>query len=262
MKTVAVAAVPVRIIPKLEVKGSNLIKGIHLEGLRIVGKPEEAALRYYADGADELIYQDLVASLYQRDSLLEIVERTARQVFVPLTVGGGVRTQDDIRTLLRAGADKISINTAAVTNPGFIREAAQVFGSQCIVVSIEAKRRGAGWEPYTDCGRQPTGLDALQWASYVAELGAGELLVTSIDQDGTGKGYDLALARTLAEAVPIPVIVCGGAGKSEHIAQVVCEGKADAVAAAHLFHFGRATLPAVKADLHARGISVRRERTS
>lgn len=253
----------VRVIPKLEVKGPNLIKGIHMEGLRIVGKPEEAAVRYYQDGADELIYMDLVASLYQRQYLLDIVQRTAEQVFIPLTVGGGVRTIEDIRTLLRAGADKVSMNTAAVNNPQFVREASRVFGSQCIVVSIEAKRRGDGkWEAYTDCGRQPTGVDVLEWAQRATELGAGEILLTSIDRDGTFRGYDLELVQAVARLVPIPVIACGGAGSPQHVADAVLKGGADAVAAAAMFHFKKATIQDVKSCLAEQGIGVRLDRPS
>lgn len=201
---------PVRIIPKLEVKGSNLIKGIHLEGLRVVGTPEEAALRYYREGADELIYMDIVASLYRRDNLLDVVRRTAEQAFIPLTVGGGVRSLEDFRTLLRVGADKVAMNTAVVSRPDMITEAAEAFGSQCVVVSIEVIRKGPGrWEPYTDNGRTPTGFDAVEWAVKAASLGAGEILLTSIDRDGTCKGYDLELVERITTAVPIPVIASG-----------------------------------------------------
>jgi cyclase len=249
---------PVRIIPKLEVKGPHLIKGIHLEGLRVVGKPEEAALRYYADGADELIYVDIVASLYQRDNLLDVVRRTAEQVFIPLTVGGGVRCIEDVRTLLRVGADKVAINTAAVTRPEMITEAAEAFGSQCIVVSIEAVRREPGvWEPHTDSGRTPTGLDAVEWAVRAAELGAGEILLTSIDQDGTCRGFDLDLVRAVTSSVPIPVIASGGAGNSDHVAAAIESAGADAIAVANILHFNKVTLGRLKDDLRRHGIAVR-----
>jgi imidazole glycerol-phosphate synthase subunit HisF len=252
------AANPIRIIPKLEVKGPHLIKGIHLEGLRVVGKPEEAALRYYADGADELIYIDIVASLYQRDNILEVVRRTAEQVFIPLTVGGGVRNIDDFRTLLRVGADKVAINTAALARPEIITRAATSFGSQCVVVSIEAMHKPGGrWECYVDSGRTATGVDAVDWACRAAGLGAGEILLTSIDRDGTARGFDIALIETVAAAVPIPVIASGGAGNPSHVAEVITEARADAVAIAHLLHFGKHSLQAVKAHLAESGLPVR-----
>jgi imidazole glycerol-phosphate synthase subunit HisF len=251
---------PIRIIPKLEVKGPNLIKGIHLEGLRIVGKPEEAALRYYAEGADELIYMDIVASLYQRDSILEVVRRTADEVFIPLTVGGGVRSIDDFRIMLLVGADKVAMNTAALARPEIISEAATTFGSQCVVVSIEVIRKGPGrWECYTDSGRTPTGVDAVQWAARAAELGAGEILLTSVDQDGTARGFDLELVRTIAAAATIPVIASGGGGHPEHVVQVITAAGADAVALAHLLHFGKHSLSNVKNYLLDAGLPVRRQ---
>ena len=228
----------VRIIPRLDIKGPNLVKGIHLEGLRVLGKPERFARYYYEQGADELLYLDVVASLYGRNSLLDIVRRTAQEIFIPLTVGGGLRCLDDIKEALRAGADKVSINTAAIHHPDLIREASRRFGSSTIVVSIEAIRRPDGrYEAYTDNGRERTGVDAFAWARQAAELGAGELLVTSIDQEGTGEGFDLQLIRTITESVPIPVIACGGAGKLSDVSQVVREGKADAVCLASLLHY-------------------------
>jgi len=227
-----------RIIPKLDIKGPNLVKGIHFEGLRVLGKPERFARWYYEQGADELIYQDAVASLYGRNSLLDIVERTAKEIFIPLTVGGGLRSIEDIRQVLRAGADKVSINTAAMERPELIREAVQHFGSSTIVVSIEAIKRADGtYEAYTDYGRESTGVDALEWAQRAEELGAGELLVTSIGQEGTGKGYDLELTQQIAEAVSIPVIALGGAGCKEHVLEVVEKGKADAVSMASILHY-------------------------
>lgn len=228
----------VRIIPRLDIKGPNLVKGIHLEGLRVLGKPEQFARHYYEQGADELLYLDVVASLFGRNSLIDIVERTSKEIFIPLTVGGGLRTLEDIRTVLRAGADKVSLNTAAIHRPELIREAAQRFGSSTIVVSVEAIRKPDGsYEAYTDNGRERTGLEAIGWALHAAELGAGELLVTSIDREGTGKGFDLELTRRIADAVSIPVIACGGAGTMEHVREVVVEGHADAVCVASLLHY-------------------------
>jgi len=228
----------IRVIPRLDIKGPNVVKGIHLEGLRVLGKPEQFARYYYEQGADELLYMDVVASLYGRNSLVDIVERTSREIFIPLTVGGGLRTLEDIRTVLRAGADKVSLNTAAIRRPALIHEAAQRFGSSTIVVSVEAIRKPDGsYEAYTDNGRERTGVDAFEWALRAAELGAGELLVTSIDREGTGKGFDLELTRRIADAVSIPVIACGGAGTVEHVREVVTEGHADAVCVASLLHY-------------------------
>jgi cyclase len=228
----------IRIIPRLDIKGPNLVKGIHLEGLRVLGKPEQFAQYYYENGADELIYMDAVASLYGRNSLLEIVERTAKDIFIPLTVGGGLRSVEDIRTVLRAGADKVSINTAAIQRPELISEGARAFGSSTIVVSIEAIKKADGsYEAYVDYGRQSTGVDAFEWAVRASELGAGELAVTSINNEGTGKGFDLELTRRIAEAVPIPVIASGGAGQVSHIHEVITEGKADAVSMASILHY-------------------------
>ena len=228
----------VRIIPRLDIKGPNVVKGIHLEGLRVLGKPEQFARYYYEHGADELIYMDIVASLYGRNSLVGIVRRTSQEIFIPLTVGGGLRSLEDITAVLRAGADKVSLNTAAIRRPELIREAAERFGSSTIVVSIEAIRKPNGrYEAYTDNGRESTGVDALDWAVRVAELGAGEILLTSIDREGTGKGFDLALTRMVSEVVSIPVIACGGAGAVEHVCEVVEQGKADAVCLASLLHY-------------------------
>lgn len=228
----------VRIIPRLDIKGPNLVKGIHLEGLRVLGKPEQFARYYYEHGADELVYLDVVASLYGRNSLVEMIKRTSQEVFIPLTVGGGLRTLEDITTVLRAGADKVSLNTAAIKRPEFIREAARRFGSSTIVASIEAIRKPDGrYEAYMDNGREATGVDAMQWAVQAAQLGAGEILLTSIDREGTGKGFDLGLTRMIAEAVPIPVIACGGAGAVAHVSEVIEQGKADAVCVASLLHY-------------------------
>jgi imidazole glycerol-phosphate synthase subunit HisF len=227
-----------RVIPRLDIKGPNLVKGIHLEGLRVLGKPEFFARYYYERGADELLYQDAVASLYGRNSLLEIVERTAREVFIPLTVGGGLRSVDDIRAVLRAGADKVAINTAALRRPELIREAARAFGSSTIMVAIDAIRNPNGaCEACTDYGRERTGIDVFEWAIRACDYGAGELLVTSIDREGTGRGFDIELTRRIARSVPIPVIAGGGAGSIEHIRQVIDEGAADAVSLASILHY-------------------------
>lgn len=228
----------IRIIPRLDIKGPNLVKGIHFEGLRVLGKPEYFARYYYENGADELLYMDAVASLYGRNSLLDIVEKTAREIFIPLTVGGGLRSVDDIRAVLRAGADKVSLNTAAIARPELIREASRAFGSSTIVVSIEAIRMPSGqYEAYVNYGRDRTSVNVFDWAKQAVELGAGELMVTSIDREGTGKGFDLELTRQIAQNVPVPVIAGGGAGKLEHIHHVVSEGHADAVCLASLLHY-------------------------
>ena len=230
----------IRIIPRLDIKGPNLVKGIHFEGLRVLGKPENFARHYFEQGADELIYMDAVASLYGRNSLAAIVERTSREIFIPLSVGGGLRSVDDIRAVLRAGADKVSLNTAAVARPELIREASRAFGSSTIVVSIEAIRRTDGtYEAYTDYGRQASGRNAVEWAVQAVELGAGELVVTSIDREGTARGYDVALTRTIAELVPVPVIASGGAGTAAHVCEVIRDGCADAVSLASLLHYNR-----------------------
>lgn len=247
-----------RLIARLDIKGPNLIKGVHLEGLRVIGDPQEYARRYYEQGADELIYIDIVASLYGRSKLTEIVRRTARDVFVPMTVGGGVRNVDDVRELLRAGADKVAINTAAVRRPELISEVSRRFGAQCMVLSIEAKQQASGrWEVYTDCGRERSGVDAVEWAVRGVQLGAGEILVTSIDREGTRKGFDVALTRAIASAVSVPVIASGGYGEAKHLAEVVREGNADAVAFADVLHYNRTNLPELRAQAQAVGIPVR-----
>jgi len=228
----------IRVIPRLDIKGPNLVKGIHFEGLRVLGKPERFARYYYEHGADELIYMDVVASLYERNSLHDIITRTSREIFIPLTVGGGLRSIDDIRSVLRAGADKVALNTEAIRRPELIREAARMFGSSTILISIEAKKRPDGsYEAYTDNGRVRTGVNVFEWAVRVAELGAGEILLTSIDREGTGAGYDVEMTRKVAESVPIPVIACGGAGCFEHVGEVIVQGKADAASMASIFHY-------------------------
>ncbi|MFA6357073.1 MAG: imidazole glycerol phosphate synthase cyclase subunit [Candidatus Omnitrophota bacterium] len=228
----------IRIIPRLDIKGPNLVKGIHLEGLRVLGKPEDFARFYYENGADELIYMDVVASLYNRNSLHDIINKTAQEIFIPLTVGGGLRTIEDIRSVLRAGADKVSLNTAAIRNPNFIHEASRIFGSSTIIVTIEAIKQPNGeYFAYIDNGREYTGIEVSFWAKQVEQLGAGEILLTSVDRDGTGAGYDLDLVKTVSELVSIPVIASGGPGKIEDIKQVVTEGYADAVAIASMLHY-------------------------
>lgn len=247
----------IRLIARLDVKGESLIKGVHLEGLRIIGSPQEHAQRYYEQGADELIYMDIVASLYGRSNLIDIVRRTAHDVFVPMTVGGGVRTVNDVSSLLQAGADKVAINSAAVRRPELISEVSRKFGSQCMVLSIEAKRHEEGkWEIYTDCGRERSGFDAIEWAVKGVSLGAGEILVTSIDQEGTRKGFDIELTRAISKVVSVPVISSGGYGAPAHLAQVVAAG-ADAVAFADVLHFKRATIPELRNFARSAGISVR-----
>jgi cyclase len=231
----------VRVIPRLDIKGPNLIKGIQFDGHRVLGTAEQFADYYYRAGADELIYQDTVASLYRRSSLLDIVSRTAARIFIPLTVAGGIRSVADVRSMLRAGADKVAINTAAVENPDLLRQAAGAFGSQCVVGSIEAFRRPHGrYEVWVDYGREPTGLDAYDWAKRVVDLGVGEILLTSINRDGMGTGFDLELVAQISDAVPVPVIACGGAGRASHFVAAVTDGHADAVAAASVFHYQHA----------------------
>lgn len=228
----------IRVIPKLDIKGPNLVKGIHLEGLRVLGKPEDFARYYYEQGADELLYVDVVASLYGRNSLHDIVSRTAKEIFIPLTVAGGLRTIEDIRSVLRAGADKVAINTAAINNPSLIQEASRVFGSSTITVAIEAIKQSDGrYLSYTDNGREYTGVEVLSWAKRVEELGAGEILLTSIDCEGTGHGYDLELTKMVSDTVAIPVIACGGAGNTGHVVDAVQQGHASAVALASMFHY-------------------------
>jgi imidazole glycerol-phosphate synthase subunit HisF len=250
----------VRLIARLDIKGPNLIKGIHLEGLRVMGDPQDFARRYYEAGADELVYLDTVASLYGRNNLTEIVKRAAQHVFIPMTVGGGVRSADDVKTLLRAGADKVAINTAAVRRPELISEVAQRFGSQCMVLSIEAKRSANGrWEAYTDNGREHTGLDAVEWARRGVGLGAGEILLTSVDREGTGKGFDVELVRAVSQAVNVPLIASGGMGSTQHLVEVVRDGGADAVAMAKVLHYGALSFSQVRDAALREGLHVRRQ---
>ncbi len=251
-----------RIIPCLDVDKGRVVKGVNFVDIRDAGDPVEVARKYNEQGADEITFLDITASHESRDTTYETVERMASQVFIPLTVGGGVRTVEDIRKLLNAGADKVSINTAAVFNPDFVREAAERFGSQCIVVAIDAKRvSGEGetprWEIFTHGGRKPTGLEVVAWARKMTELGAGELLLTSMDRDGTKIGFDLELTRAVSDAVSVPVIASGGVGELQHLADGVTKGGADAVLAASIFHFGQHTIPEAKAFMKAQGIEVR-----
>jgi imidazole glycerol-phosphate synthase subunit HisF len=261
-----------RIIPCLDVTGGRVVKGVNFVALRDAGDPVEIAARYNAQGADELTFLDITATSDGRDLILPIIEAVASQVFIPLTVGGGVRTVDDVRRLLNAGADKTSFNSAAIANPQVIADASAKYGAQCIVVAIDAKKRsaedakrldvqgkevGEGWDVYSHGGRKNTGLDAVQWASKMAQLGAGEILLTSMDRDGTKSGFDLALTRAVADAVSVPVIASGGVGNLDHLADGVQQGGADAVLAASIFHYGEFTVQQAKARMQARGIPVR-----
>ena len=251
-----------RIIPCLDVDKGRVVKGVNFVDIRDAGDPVEVARKYNEQGADEITFLDITASHESRDTTYETVERMAAEVFIPLTVGGGVRTVDDIRKLLNAGADKVSINTAAVFNPEFVREAADRFGSQCIVVAIDAKRVSGEdeeprWEIFTHGGRKPTGLDAVEWARKMVAMGAGELLLTSMDRDGTKIGFDIGLTRAISDAVVVPVIASGGVGELQHLADGVTEGGADAVLAASIFHFGQHTIPEAKAFMKGQGIEVR-----
>jgi len=247
-----------RLIPCLDVKDGRVVKGVQFVDLRDAGDPVEAALAYDAQGADELVFLDITASHEGRATMLDVVRRTAEGIYMPLTVGGGIRSLEDIRTLLRAGADKVSLNTAALERPALVSEAARGFGSQCIVVAIDAKSRAAGgWEVFTHGGRRPTGRDAVAWAREVEGLGAGEILLTSMDRDGTGDGYDLVLTRAVSDAVSVPVIASGGVGRLEHLRDGVVEGRADAVLVASLFHFGQHTVPEAKRYLAEQGVLVR-----
>ncbi|MGM9648476.1 MAG: imidazole glycerol phosphate synthase subunit HisF [Butyricicoccaceae bacterium] len=248
-----------RIIPCLDVNDGRVVKGVNFVNLRDAGDPVELAKFYSAQGADEIVFLDITATYEKRGTIIDVVRRTAEQVFVPLTVGGGIRTADDFKDLLRAGADKISVNSAAVKNPQLIADAAKKFGSQCVVVAIDARRReDGGFEVYVAGGRKPTGLDAIEWAKQVEALGAGEILLTSMDKDGTKSGFDLELTRLVSEAVGIPVIASGGCGSLPHFAEVFEKTGADAALAASLFHYGELTVPQVKEYVGAQGIPVRK----
>ncbi len=248
----------VRLIGRLDIKGPKVIKGIHLEGLRKMGDPHEIARRYYEAGIDELIYMDVVASLYGRNNLLDIVYSTTRDIFVPLTVGGGVRSVEDAEKLLRVGADKVALNTAALARPELIRELSTRYGAQCVVLSIEAIRVSPGrWEAYTDCGREHSGRDAIDWARQASEMGAGEILITSIDQEGTRKGFDVELTRAVSEAVSLPVIASGGMGAPQHLIDVVQKGKADAAAMSDILVYNRMPLGQIRDTVLTAGLNVR-----
>jgi imidazole glycerol-phosphate synthase subunit HisF len=246
-----------RVIPCLDVTAGRVVKGVNFVALRDAGDPVEIAARYDEQGADELAFLDITASSDERDILLHVIEAVASRVFIPLTVGGGVRKVEDVRRLLNAGADKVSINTAAVQNPDLVGEASSIVGCQCIVVAIDAKKDGQRWQVYTHGGRRPAGLDAVDWARRMAAAGAGEILLTSMDRDGTRDGFDLALTRAVCDAVGVPVIASGGVGSVEHLADGVLEGGADAVLAASVFHFGDFTVREAKQHMRLRGIEVR-----
>ena len=247
----------VRIIARLDIKGPNLIKGVHLEGLRVVGDPHEHALRYYEEGADELLFIDIVASLYQRNNLSDIIKRAADRVYVPITVGGGIRSLDDVSRMMHSGADKVAINTAAIARPELVREVARRYGSQCMVLGIEAKRVAPGrWEAYTDNGRERTGQDVVAWAKRGVELGAGEILLTSVDQEGTRKGFDLPLVQQVCDAVTVPVTASGGFGRAEDLDAIGATG-VSGIAIADALHWKRMTLAEIKAHAAAAGLDVR-----
>lgn len=246
-----------RIIARLDIKGPNLIKGVHLEGLRVVGDPHEHAVRYYQEGADELLFIDIVASLYQRNNLSDIIKRAADQIYVPITVGGGIRSLDDVATMMLSGADKVAINTAAIARPALIGEVARRYGSQCMVLSVEAKRIAPGkWEAYTDNGRERTGKDVVQWVRQAVELGAGEIMLTSVDQEGTRKGFDVPLVGEVCDAVNVPVTVSGGFGRAEDL-QALAATDVSAVAIADALHWKRMTLGEIKQHARAAGFDVR-----
>jgi cyclase len=246
-----------RIIPCLDVKAGRVVKGIKFQNLADVGDPPGLAERYELEGADEIVFLDITATLEARKTMHEIARRTAERLFIPLTIGGGVRTYQDVKETLRAGADKISLNTAAVQTPAVITEASRDFGAQCVVIAIDTKREGGKHRVFTHAGSKPTGLDTVEWAKRVADLGAGEILLTSIDADGTTSGYDLEVTAAVAEAVPIPVIASGGCGSAEHIYDVLTRGKADAALAASIFHYGTTTVKAVKEMLRGKGLLIR-----
>ena len=249
-----------RIIPCLDVDNGRVVKGVKFVDIRDAGDPVEIARRYDQQGADEITFLDITASSGNRETLVHVVEKVAEQVFIPLTVGGGIRKVEDIRRMLNAGADKVGINTAAVTRPEFVKEAADHFGAQCIVVAVDAKQVSPGrWEIFTHGGRKPTGLDAIEWAVRMAEYGAGEILLTSMDRDGTKNGFDLALTRAVCDAVSIPVIASGGVGNLDHLAEGLLQGHADAVLAASIFHFGEYTVGQAKQRMAERGIEMRLE---
>lgn len=248
----------IRIIPRLDVKGSSLIKGVHLEGLRVIGDPNEFAVKYYNQGADEILYLDIVASLYGRNNLTEIVSKATKNVFIPITIGGGIRNIDDVYNLLKAGADKVAVNTAAVEKPSLINEISKRFGSQCMVLSIEAKNLKEGyWEVYTDCGRERSGLDVVDWSKKAVDLGAGEILITSIDREGTRKGFDNNLINSIANEINIPIIASGGMGKVDDFVDVVKNCDVSAVAMADILHYNRSEVQDIRTIAKNNNINVR-----
>jgi cyclase len=247
----------VRLIARLDVKAPNLVKGIQFEGLRKLGDPNKFAIKYYLEGADEIFYTDIVASLYERNSLLSIINKTTDNVFVPITVGGGLRSIDDVTAVLREGADKVSINTAAIKNPGIISDVARKFGSQCMILSIQAKNQGSYWEAYYDNGREHSYLDVIDWAKKGEDLGAGEIILTSVDKEGTAKGFDVELIKAVTDSVSIPVIASGGMGKLEDVSMAVKDGHADAVAMAHVLHYDHFTIGDIRQYCEHNGIPVR-----
>lgn len=246
-----------RVIPCLDVTDGRVVKGVNFVGLRDAGDPVELAARYDAEGADELVFLDITATSDERETMVDMVRRTAEQVFIPFTIGGGIRTVDDARTMLRAGADKVSVNSAAVARPELISEIAEVFGNQCVVCAIDARANENGWEVYVAGGRTPTGINAVEWAQKAESLGAGEILLTSMDRDGTRDGFDLRLTKTIADAVNIPLIASGGVGNLDHLVDGVVEGGADAVLAASIFHFGEFSIAEAKTHLLNAGVAVR-----
>ncbi|KJS66617.1 MAG: imidazole glycerol phosphate synthase [Peptococcaceae bacterium BICA1-7] len=249
----------IRLIARLDVKGPNLVKGVQLEGLRKMGDPNLFARKYYEQGIDEIIYIDIVASLYERNNLLDIVKKATKDVFIPITVGGGIRSVDDVREALRSGADKVAVNTAAIKRPELVREISQMYGSQCMVLAIEAKKVAGGkWEAYYDNGREKTGIDVVEWAKKGSDMGAGEILLTSVDMEGSGKGYDCDLVNSVSTSVPIPVIASGGMGEISHLEKVIREGYADAVAMAHVLHYGKMTVMDIRNEVMAKGFNVRK----
>ena len=248
-----------RLIARLDVKGENVIKGVQLEGLRVIGDPNGYAKKYYDAGADEILYMDSVASLYNRNNLTDIVQQTVKNVFIPVTVGGGIRSVEDARNILRSGADKVAVNTAATKRPELITELAHRFGNQCVVLSIEAKRvDDSSWEAYTDNGREHTRMDVIEWAVLGAALGAGEILLTSVDREGTGRGFDIQLVKSVAEAVSIPVIASGGMGSIDHLVDIVKDGHASAVAMADILHYEKSDLSQIRTATRSAGIPVRK----
>ncbi|HWQ77024.1 MAG TPA: imidazole glycerol phosphate synthase cyclase subunit [Syntrophomonas sp.] len=253
----------IRVIARLDIKGPNLVKGVQFEGLRKMGNPNDFARFYYQQGADEILYIDTVASLYNRNNLHDIVKETTRDVFIPITVGGGIRSLNDVREILRTGADKVAVNTAALKNPQLISDIAERFGAQCLVLSIQAKKVSEGkWEAYYDNGREKSGVDVLEWAQKGCELGAGEILLTSVDMEGTQKGFDYELVRKVSQKVPIPVIAGGGCGKAGDFIRVILDGKADAVAIASVFHYKQISISDLKEQGYTSGIKVRRTRVA